>query len=103
MSFFELVLALTAIGTTGSVIANYINYRHKLAELRLKGGAEGNEQLVAELQELKKQMADLRDTTTRYDMSFDAALQRLESRTANVEQRMSQVEDGARTAQGQGR
>jgi hypothetical protein len=103
MSFFELILALTCICTTGGVLCNYIGYRQKLAELRLKGGQEGQEQVVAELRELKKQMADLRDTTTRYDMSFDAALQRIESRTSNVEQRMSQMEDGARTAQGQGR
>ena len=34
-------------------------------------------------------MAALRDTTTRYDMSFDTALQRLENRMAYLEQQVN--------------
>jgi hypothetical protein len=45
----------------------------------------GNEHLVIEVQGLRKEVAQLRDTTTRYDLAFDTALQRMESRVENLE------------------
>ena len=58
-----------------------------MVELQIKSGNTGNSNLISELQSLQKQIAELRDTTTRYNMSFDSALQLLESRVANVESR----------------
>ena len=45
----------------------------------------GSEQMIQEVQGLRKEFAQLRDTTTRYDLAFDTALQRLESRVENLE------------------
>jgi hypothetical protein len=44
------------------------------------------------MRDLKRQIEELRDTTTKYDMSFDTALQRIESRVSNVENRVSGIE-----------
>jgi hypothetical protein len=61
-------------------------------KLKLKDGA--NDSTVAEVRALKEQIAELRDTTTRYDMSFDAALQRIESRVSHVEGKVNSLEAG---------
>jgi hypothetical protein len=81
----------------------YYYHQRKMLEIKLRGGMASDSNILKELQDMKQQIADLRDTTTRYDMSFDAALQRLESRTGNVEQRMSQLESAVQTTHGQGR
>ena len=41
--------------------------------------------MEAELTALRNEVASLRDTTTRFDMSFDAAITRLEDRVDRVE------------------
>src|SRR5262245_60428961 len=48
-------------------------------------GVQGKSELASTVTELKREVAQLRDTTTRYDMAFDTALERLESRIAQVE------------------
>jgi hypothetical protein len=70
----------------------YYYHQRKMLEIKLRGGMASDSNVLKELQEMKQQIADLRDTTTRYDMSFDAALQRMESRMGMVEQRLSTVE-----------
>jgi hypothetical protein len=76
----------------------YLGHQRKVLEMKLRSGAGGDSNVVRELQEMKQQMADLRDTTTRYDMSFDAALQRMESRMNMVEQRLTTVEHAEQSA-----
>jgi predicted PurR-regulated permease PerM len=46
-----------------------------------------------EFEALKKEIQSLRDTSTQYDMSLDASLQRLESSIHNLEQRIANVEN----------
>jgi hypothetical protein len=70
------------------IIGMFFRHQRQMAELRMNALGRADETLLAELQELKRQMAELRDTTTRYDMSFDSALQRMESRMSHVEQKM---------------
>ncbi len=62
-----------------------------MAEMK---GASGyaNPQVGVELAELRKQVEALRDTTTKYDLSFDTALQRLESRMSHMEERQKALE-----------
>src|SRR2546429_624290 len=66
------------------------NHHARITQMKLErgGGAAG----IDEIRQLKDQGAELRDTTTRYDISFDAALQRLESRVARVEERAVEPE-----------
>ena len=78
-----------------------MKHRHKLDEMRvLRGegiGASGD--VMAEIRKLQEQIHELRDTTTRYDMSFDAALQRLESRVSHVESQQRELTSQAGVAQ----
>jgi hypothetical protein len=74
----------------------WTSHQRKMMELRLKAGSQTDANLLAELQAMKAQIAELRDTTTRYDMSFDSALQRIESRAGHLETRVSTVEQETR-------
>lgn len=40
---------------------------------------------LSAVESLRKEVEQLRDTTTRYDLSFDTALQRLEARVGHLE------------------
>jgi hypothetical protein len=77
------------------IIAILTSHQQKMAQLRAQSSQATDAKVLEELQSLKQQMAELRDTTTRYDMSFDAALQRIESRVGNVEGRVATLEQSA--------
>ena len=49
------------------------------------GRAGANSDVIGRLDQLQQEIAALRDTTTQFDMSFDAALDRLERRLDRVE------------------
>src|SRR3989442_1744055 len=70
------------------IIAILSEHRRKMAEMGMGHGA-ANASLLNELRDLKRQMEEVRDTTTRYDLSFDTALQRLESRMTHMEEQFS--------------
>lgn len=66
-------------------------HKQELEKIRARKGAEGtvqmSEELRAELNALKEQVLALRDTTTKFDLSFDGALDSLEARMKRVEER----------------
>jgi hypothetical protein len=70
-----LIIALTVIGTRAW---------QKVEALKFQS-MQGKSELASTVETLKREVAQLRDTTTRYDMAFDTALERLESRIAQVE------------------
>ena len=70
----------------------WTHHNRKMMELKLKMRQGADDSTLAEMRALKEQIAELRDTTTRYDMSFDAALQRIESRVSHVEGRVNSLE-----------
>src|SRR6185503_7602184 len=74
------------------IVAIVTSHHRKIMEMKMKMGGSGDNKVVEELKELKQQMAELRDTTTRYDISFDAALQRIESRVGNLESKVATIE-----------
>src|SRR5438132_1012954 len=69
-----------------------LHHQRKMAEMRVKSGSSGDQTLMSELLQLKAQIAEMRDSTTKYDLSFDAALQRIESRVGHLESRISTIE-----------
>jgi hypothetical protein len=77
----------------------FFHHQRKMLEIKMKSQGPDSPNLASELREIKNQMAELRDTTTRYDMSFDSALQRLENRMGNVEQRLGTVEQASDATQ----
>jgi len=74
------------------IIAVVTSHQRKLMEMKLKLGAQSQSAPSHEVQELKRAIDELRDTTTRYDISFDAALQRIESRVGHLEGRVNAIE-----------
>ena len=70
-----LITALTVIGTRAWQKVEALKYQQ----------VQGKSELASTVETLKREVAALRDTTTRYDMAFDTALERLESRIAQVE------------------
>ena len=86
------VLVLVAWLTSGTTVMLtpvfitrlIIKHREKLAELKNK--QDGSPGLVEAVTELRRELSALRETTTRFDMSFDAALSRVENRLHSVEQ-----------------
>ncbi len=66
----------------------YLKHQRKLIELQILAGKNPSisQNNTSELQDILTQLHELRDTTTRYDMSFDSALQRLEGRMSRMEQ-----------------
>src|SRR5438034_1252561 len=85
--------AVVLIVGTG-LVAVWGEHQRKLLEARARLGNQDSA-VVSELQKLKRELQELRDTTTRYDMSFDAALQRIENRVNHLEGRVSRVEQQA--------
>ena len=76
---------------TWLTVMGVLKHQRKMAELQVRSGYQvGTNNSSQELLELTRQIAELRDTTTRYDMSFDSALQRLESRVGNLENKSAQ-------------
>lgn len=99
MQFTELVVAIVSVSVTGSVLKSYLAYKLKVAEIRQQRASAPDAALRQEMAELKQKMTELRDVTTQYDMSFDSALHRVESRLANVEHRIGEVESQSNVAQ----
>ncbi|MES2464182.1 MAG: hypothetical protein V4671_26770 [Armatimonadota bacterium] len=67
-----------------------VRHREKMRMLELK--QHDSPGLVEEVQALRREMAQLRETTTRFDMSFDATLDRLERRMDNLDHRTTLAE-----------
>jgi cell division protein FtsI/penicillin-binding protein 2 len=80
-------------------IAIVTEHLQKMAQIKARGQQRGNEEIVKAVEMLRREVAQLRDTTTQYDVSFDAALQRLESRVANLETRTRALEQGSASQQ----
>ena len=75
-----LMIPITAIIT---------GHLRKMAEIKARMASGLSAEVRAELTEIKSQLMSLRDTTTKFDMTFDAALSRLEERVERVEERQN--------------
>ncbi|MGC8669403.1 MAG: hypothetical protein ACP5VE_14955 [Chthonomonadales bacterium] len=65
-------------------------HRRAIEEIRARARAQAEEATRQAVQELRDEFTALRDTATQYDLSFDTALKRLESRVAALEQRIAE-------------
>jgi hypothetical protein len=85
-------------GLVVEALKNMNRTRLKIAELKAQqSDTSVQKELTAvreEMAALRQQVASLRDTTTQYDLSFDAALQRMEQRVEHVEQQQQQQRIG---------
>lgn len=87
-----MIFAIILVGLGIFLVAIITEHYRKVLEMKMRVGEQTDQNVLRELRVVKEQLADLRDTTTRYDLSFDTALQRLEGRMASLEQRVHQME-----------
>lgn len=66
-----LMIPITAIITS---------HLQKVADIKARAGASISAEVRAELNAIKEELQNLRDTTTKFDMAFDGALDRMEQR-----------------------
>lgn len=69
------------------IMTTMTKFLKDMAEIRARTAAQPSSQVAEELSKMRREMAELRETSTKFDMSFDAALTRLE-------QRVDRIEDG---------
>lgn len=77
--------------------ATWTYHKRKMEEIRAKSNARLDDGTRTAIEAIRAEVAALRETTTQYDMSFDSALHRLESRVAHVEQRVNLTEPAGRS------
>lgn len=87
-----IALVAIALGVSGMVFglpfyALWSHHKRKLEEIKARQRTNIDSETRAAVEALRAEMAALRDTTTQYDVSFDTALRRLESRISHIEQK----------------
>lgn len=91
------ITIVTALVLAIPLFAIWAHHKRKLEEIRSRQRAQIAEETRAAIESLREEVKSLRDTATAYDVSFDTALQRLESRIGSVEQRVARLEQTAQT------
>jgi chromosome segregation ATPase len=83
---FEGLLAIAMVFSI-PIVAIVTSHRRKMLELtiRLKGEQPVRSEASGEIGRLRAEVEELRDTATRFDLSFDAMLQRLDRRVERLE------------------
>ncbi|MBM3495214.1 MAG: hypothetical protein FJX72_12965 [Armatimonadetes bacterium] len=91
---FVFVLGMLALIFSMPLLAIWTEHRRKMVELtaRLKAQSSSGGQAQDQMRDLGRQLAELRSTATEFDLSFDAALQRLESRMDLMDERLKRLE-----------
>jgi hypothetical protein len=92
-----LALMIPIVALCIPIVAIVTAHQRKLIEMRM-GSAQFDRGLAEEVRKLQEQVAELRDTTTRYDLSFDTALQRIEGRVSAVEQNVAAIQGERQSA-----
>ncbi len=86
----ELVAILGVLGVFGIPIsAIWTSHRRQILEMQLKLKQQGGVEVHGAINALREEVRQLRDTSMSYDLSFDAAMQRMEHRVENLEQRIT--------------
>ncbi|GAB4462664.1 MAG: hypothetical protein OHK0029_29900 [Armatimonadaceae bacterium] len=88
------IAAIVAISLIfgGIPISAILTYHlRKIAEIKARASGGNTNEIRQELQAIRQEMAELRDTSTRFDMSFDAAISRLEQRMDRNDEILHQV------------
>ena len=76
------------------MLAIWTGHRRKMLELQLQMRGQVDTNANAEIAALREEVRALRDTTMQYDLSFDAALQRMERRVQDLETQSTSLRVG---------
>lgn len=89
----DAVIGLVAIVVCGAIpITAMVTYhQRKLAEIKARMSGTNSDEVKNQLSAIRNEVASLRETTTKFDMSFDAAITRLEDRVDRVEDQVTPI------------
>ncbi|MCX6361203.1 MAG: hypothetical protein NT029_15460 [Armatimonadetes bacterium] len=89
------LVGLVAVMMTFGIpmVAIITSHQRKLAEIQANRPTNQASASTSEIEALRRQIAELRDTTTNFDLSFDTALQRIEQRVTHLEQKSTSADD----------
>lgn len=95
MDIVALVVVLCIFGPAlfVPITAMVLKHRKEMLEMELERRRLSNQQMAAQLDAIREEIAQLRDTSTQYDMSLQATLEALQERVRYLEQ---QLEEQAR-------
>lgn len=89
MDFFAfiLVIPVTAIafGVGHEMLKSVLRHRERKLEIMASSEGAAGETIVQQIQELRDELARLRDTSTQYDISIQHTLEDLQRRMQHVE------------------
>jgi TolA-binding protein len=72
------------------VTAMVLKHRKEMARLEMERRTTVNQEIVAQIEALRREIAELRHTTTEYDMSLQMNLENLQERVRTLEQQLDE-------------
>ncbi len=70
------------------VVAMVQKHRREMAQMELERTRLSNAEITQQIEALRKEIAELRHTTTEYDLSLQANLENLQQRVQSLEQEL---------------
>ena len=80
------ILCIFGLPLSIPILKIWSKHQREMLELRMRLREQGSGNVQADIQALRQEIHALRETSMQYDLSFDAALQRLEQRVVRTEQ-----------------
>jgi hypothetical protein len=96
---FVMAVAIVGLVQAGRTVRHYVDWRMRLAERQLERGSPS---MRAAIEELRAEIASLKQRETEAVFSFDSSLERLEGRMNRLEQRAMPDGVGERSPLGAG-
>jgi hypothetical protein len=72
------------------ITAMVLKHRKEMLQMELERRRLSNQEVIAQIEALRQELAQLRDTSTQYDMSLQANLEALQERVRMLEQQMDE-------------
>jgi sensor histidine kinase regulating citrate/malate metabolism len=72
------------------ITAMVLKHRKEMLEMELEQRRLSNQEVIAQIEALRQELAQLRDTSTQYDMSLQANLEMLQERVRMLEQQVNE-------------
>jgi hypothetical protein len=67
-----------------------LKHRKEMLQMELERRRLSNQEIVAQIEALRQELAQLRDTSTQYDMSLQMTLETLQERVRMLEQQLEE-------------
>jgi sensor histidine kinase regulating citrate/malate metabolism len=72
------------------ITAMVLKHRKEMLQMELERRRLSNQEIVAQIEALRQELAQLRDTSTQYDMSLQMTLETLQERVRMLEQQLEE-------------